>query len=139
MHCLGYYLKWDPQECYYYASQNTGFQANTERTEGSYSKYSSIDDKVDAFHYYTTLIKFGIGRATYDAAQEIRNEKITREEGVALVKRYDTEFPNKYFQEFLDYIGISKDKFWKLIDAGRSPHLWKKVNGKEWQLRHQVS
>lgn len=139
MHCLGYYLKWDPQECYYYASQNTGFQANTERTEGSYSKYSSIDDKVDAFHYYTTLIKFGIGRATYDAAQEIRNKKITREEGVALVKRYDTEFPNKYFQEFLDYTGISKNKFWQLIDAGRSPHLWKKVNDKKWRLRHQVT
>ncbi|HEY4484413.1 MAG TPA: N-acetyl sugar amidotransferase [Candidatus Paceibacterota bacterium] len=139
VHCLGYYLKWDPQECYYYASENTGFQANTERTEGSYSKYSSIDDKVDAFHYYTTLIKFGIGRASYDAAQEIRNKKITREEGVALVKRFDTEFPDKYFQEFLNYTGISKDKFWKLIDAGRSPHLWKKNNNKEWQLRHQVT
>jgi N-acetyl sugar amidotransferase len=81
VHYLGYYAKWDPQECYYYAAENTGFQANTERTEGTYSKYSSIDDKIDMFHYYTTLIKFGIGRATYDAAQEIRNGKITRDEG----------------------------------------------------------
>ena len=76
VHYLGYYLKWDPQECYYYAVENTGFQANSERTEGTYSKYSSIDDRIDMFHYYTTLIKFGIGRATYDAAQEIRNGKI---------------------------------------------------------------
>ena len=38
------------------------------------------------FHYYTTLIKFGLGRATYDAAQEIRNGKITRDEGINLVK-----------------------------------------------------
>ncbi|GAL27518.1 legionaminic acid biosynthesis protein PtmG [Vibrio variabilis] len=30
---MGYYLKWDPQECYYYAADNTGFEANTERTE----------------------------------------------------------------------------------------------------------
>ena len=43
---LGYYIKWDPQECYYYAAKNTGFKPNTERTEGSYSKYSSIDDKI---------------------------------------------------------------------------------------------
>ena len=50
--------------------------------------------------YYTTLIKFGIGRATYDASQEIRNDKITREEGVSLVHKYDQEFPNKYFKEF---------------------------------------
>ena len=38
------------------------------------------------------FIKFGIGRATYDAYQEVRNEKITREEAVVLVKKYDGEF-----------------------------------------------
>lgn len=38
------------------------------------------------FHYFTTLIKFGIGRATYDAAQEIRNGKITRSEGVSTLR-----------------------------------------------------
>ncbi|MGQ0599444.1 N-acetyl sugar amidotransferase, partial [Aquabacterium sp.] len=59
VHYLGYYLKWDPQECYYYAAEHTGFQANSERTEGTYSKYSSIDDRIDMFHYYTTLVKFG--------------------------------------------------------------------------------
>ena len=138
VHYLGYYLRWDPQECYYYAAENTGFQANTERTEGSYSKYSSIDDKIDPLHYYTTLIKFGIGRATYDAAQEIRNGKITREEGVALVKRYDTEFPGKFFKEIIDYMGISEEKFWDVIDSARSPHLWLKDNNGTWQLRHQV-
>lgn len=137
VHYLGYYLKWDSQECYYYASKHTGFKANTERTEGSYSKYSSIDDKTDPFFYYTTLIKFGIGRATYDAAQEIRNKKITREEGVALVHRYDQEFPQKYFKEFLDYIDTTEDKFWKLINAGRSPHLWKKEKN-QWKLKHEV-
>ena len=63
-HYLGYYLKWDPQECYYYAYENTGFSPNIERTQGSYSKYSSIDDKIDYFHYYTTYIKFGLGRAS---------------------------------------------------------------------------
>jgi N-acetyl sugar amidotransferase len=137
VHYLGYYLKWDPQECYYYATEHTGFQANTERTEGTYSKYSSIDDRIDMFHYFTTLIKFGIGRATYDAAQEIRNGKITREEGVALVKRYDQEFPKKYFREFLEYIDISEHQFNDTVDKFRSPHLWIKNNG-EWQLRHTV-
>jgi hypothetical protein len=89
------------------------------------------------FHYLTTLIKFGIGRATYDAAQEIRNRKITREEGVALVKRYDFEFPKKYFQDFLEYIDISEEKFNETIDKFRSPHLWENVNG-VWQLKHTV-
>lgn len=138
VHYLGYYLKWDPQECYYYAVENTGFQANSERTEGTYSKYSSIDDRIDMFHYYTTLIKFGIGRATYDAAQEIRNSKITREEGVALVKRYDQEFPQKYFLDFLEYIDLTPEQFAQTVDKYRSPHLWERV-GNDWRLRHQVS
>lgn len=137
VHYLGYYLKWDPQECYYYAAEHTGFQSNEERTEGTYSKYSSIDDRIDMFHYYTTLIKFGIGRATYDAAQEIRNGKITREEGVALVKRYDQEFPRRYFKDFLEYIDISEEKFIETIDSFRSEHLWDKVGG-EWRLKHTV-
>ena len=135
---LGYYIKWDPQECYYYATENTGFKSNTERTEGTYSKYSGIDDKTDPFHYYTTFIKFGIGRATYDAAQEIRNDKITREEGVVLVKKYDSEFPNKYFKEFLEYIDLSEDKFWKILDSYRSPHLWSKNDKNKWILKEQI-
>tara|TARA_B100000927_G_scaffold200802_1_gene162564 strand:- start:1265 stop:2152 length:888 start_codon:yes stop_codon:yes gene_type:complete len=137
VHYLGYYIKWDPQECYYYASENTGFEANEERTEGTYSKYSSIDDKIDMFHYYTTLIKFGIGRATYDASQEIRNNKITRDEGISLVKKYDSEFPKKYFKDFLKYINISEDLFFKTIDKNRSSHLWKKEK-KKWILRHPI-
>ncbi len=134
---LGYFLKWDPQECYYYAAQNTGFRANTERTQGSYSKYSSIDDKIDPFHYYTTYIKFGLGRASYDASQEIRNDKITREEGIQLVKDYDSEFPNKYFQDFLNYINITQKEFDSIIDSFRSPHLWK-LNKKKWELKTSV-
>ena len=134
---LGYYLKWDPQECYYYAAKNTGFRPNTERTEGSYSKYSSIDDKIDPFHYFLTYIKFGLGRASYDAAQEIRNEKITREEGINLVKKYDSEFPKKYFREFLDYISIKENEFFSIIDNFRSPHLWKR-EGENWKLLQKI-
>ena len=136
-HYLGYYLKWDPQECYYYAFENTGFSPNIERTQGSYSKYSSIDDKIDYFHYYTTLIKFGIGIATYDASQEIRNNKITRDEGVALVKKFDQEFPNKYFKEFLDYIDFTESDFWKTINKFRPNHLWKKDKN-TYKLKNQV-
>jgi N-acetyl sugar amidotransferase len=138
VHYLGYYLKWDPQECYYYAVENTGFEANPERTEGTYSKYSSIDDRIDPFHYFTTLIKFGLGRATYDAAQEIRNGKITRDEGVNLVKKFDQEFPAKYFHEFLEYVNVTESEFWETVNRYRSPHLWEKV-GDEWILKHTVS
>ena len=135
---LGYYVRWTPQEAYYYAVEHTGFKARPFRTNGTYSKYNSIDDKIDDLHYYTTFIKFGIGRATYDASQEIRNKHLTREEGIALVRRYDGESPERYLQEILDYLEISTDRFVALCDKARSPHLWAK-EGQEWKLRHQVS
>ncbi len=151
---LGYYLKWHPQGAYYYAVENGGFQPSPERTPGTYSKYNGIDDKVDDFHYYTTYIKFGIGRASYDAAQEIRNDEITREEGVALVRKYDGEFPDRFADEVFRYLSIpekefpiaskmfeqpnvDRDYFNALADTFRSPHLWRHENS-QWQLRHTV-
>lgn len=135
---LGYYIKWTPQESYYYAVEHTNFVARPFRTQGTYSKYNSIDDKIDDLHYYTTFIKFGIGRATYDTSQEIRNKHLMREEGQALVKRFDGEFPDKYFNEIMDYLGIEPNYFLELIDKFRSPHLWAKKNG-GWKLRHTVN
>lgn len=137
-HFLGYYVRWIPQETYYYCVQNTGFQANPVRTEGTYSKYNSIDDKTDGYFYYTTYIKFGYGRATQDAAQEIRNRHLTREEGIALVKRFDGELPKRHLKEFLEYISLSEEEFHATCDQFRSPHLWEKVND-EWKLRHQIT
>lgn len=137
VHFLGYYKSWDPQENYYYCVENTGFIANPERSEGTYSKYASLDDKIDGFHYWLGFIKFGIGRATSDTAHEIRDGKITREEGVALVKKYDGEFPEKHFKTFLEFCDITEEQFWEVVDSWRSPHLWHFRNG-EWKLRHTV-
>lgn len=137
VHYLGYYLKWTPQEAYYYAVENTDFKARPFRTQGTYSKYNSIDDKIDDLHYFTTYTKFGIGRATYDASQEIRNRHITREEGVQLVRRYDGEFPDKYFSEIMEYLNIKEEDFHALTEKFKSPHLWMK-DAEGWKLRHVV-
>lgn len=154
VHYLGYYLKWHPQSCYYYAVENGNFEASPERTPGTYSKYNSIDDRIDDFHYYTTYIKFGLGRASYDAAQEIRSGDITREEGVSLVNRFDGEWPERFAEEIFRYLSITendfpvasrnfesaamtKDYFLGLQDHFRSPHLWHYQNG-VWKLRHTV-
>tara|TARA_R110000787_G_scaffold174448_3_gene287039 strand:+ start:7855 stop:9123 length:1269 start_codon:yes stop_codon:yes gene_type:complete len=152
VHYLGYYLKWHPQGAYYYAHEHGGFEASPERTVGTYSKYNSIDDKIDDFHYYTTYIKFGIGRATYDSAQEIRHQEIDRDEAIALIRRYDGEFPERFADEVFEYLSIPEKEFPKaskmfdqpivdrtyfdtLTEKFRSPHLWKFENG-AWSLRH---
>jgi N-acetyl sugar amidotransferase len=137
IHFFGYYKFWDPQENFYYCTENTGFTPNTERSEGTYSKYASLDDEIDGFHYYLAFIKFGIGRTSSDAAHEIRDNKITREEGISLVKRYDHEFPRKYYKEFLEFCSITDDQVHEVIDGWRSDHIWQLKNG-EWQLKHSV-
>lgn len=151
---LGHYLPWHPQSCYYYAVENGGFKAAPERSAGTYSKYSSIDDKIDDLHYFTTFIKFGIGRATYDSAQEVRNGDITREEAAALVGRYDGEYSDRFEQENFAFLSLpenefpvaskmfehpimDRDYFDRLTDKFRSPHLWKFEDG-QWQLRKNV-
>tara|TARA_B110000858_G_scaffold66758_1_gene77547 strand:+ start:914 stop:2083 length:1170 start_codon:yes stop_codon:yes gene_type:complete len=137
IHFMSYYKFWDPQENFYYCVKNTGFETNTERSEGTFSKYASLDDKTDGYHYYLSYIKFGIGRATSDTAHEIRDDKITRDEGRALVKKYDGEFPRKNFEIFLKYLDITQAQFDEVIDSWRSPHIWKKIDN-EWKLKHAV-
>ncbi len=151
-HYLGFYEKWHPQGAYYYSVENGNFKSAPERSAGSYTTYSSIDDKLDDFHYHTTFIKFGIGRATYEAAKEIRSEDITREEGMALVQKYDGEFPSRWANEVFSYLSIDKKnypnfsklfeepifdhKYYDLLsDNFRSPHLWK-WEDQSWKLRY---
>lgn len=155
VHYLGYYLKWHPQGCYYYSVEHGGFEASPERTPGTYSKYNSIDDRIDDLHYYTTGVKFGLGRASYDAAQEIRSGEITRDEGVLLVKKYDHEFPERFADELMEYLSVNdrefpdaakmferpimtRDYFAQLTDTFRSDHLWVYESG-NWKLRCPVS
>jgi len=154
VHYLGYYLKWHPQSCYYYAVSNGNFQASPERTPGTYSKYNSIDDRIDDLHYYTTGVKFGLGRASYDASQEIRSGEINREEGVALVNKFDHEYPERFIDELFQYLSIPEDEFpvaskmfekstmnrdyfEVLTNQFRSPHLWYFEN-KKWHLRSTI-
>lgn len=136
-HFFGYFKKWIPQENYFYAAEHTNFEANPERTEGTYSKYASLDDQMDGLHYYMKYIKFGFGRATDDASHEVRDGHITRDEAVALVNKYDGEFPKKYFSHFLEYLDISEEHFWEVVDSYRLPHIWHHSN-QGWELKNIV-
>lgn len=154
VHYLGYYLRWHPQSAYYFAVENGGFEASPDRTAGTYSRYNSIDDKIDDLHYYTTYIKFGIGRATYDATQEVRSGDLERSEALELISRYDGEFPSRFSAELMEYLSLPEsefpvaskmfesphmclDYFHALADRFRSPHLWCRKND-QWQLRATV-
>lgn len=142
VHYLGFYERWDPQSAFFYAVDNTAgdpFECRPSRSDGTYSRYNSTDCKVDDLHWWCYHVKFGIGRCTHDASQEIRGGHISREDGVARVKRYDGEFCNTHEKDILEYINVpefpklTRDSLFDLSDRFRSPHLW---NGRD--LRHKV-
>lgn len=137
-HYFSYYKNWQPEKHYEVAKKYLGYKPNPTRSEGTYTNYASLDDKTDGFHYYLAFIKFGIGRATSDAAHQIRDGIITRDEGVDLVRKYDHEFPAKHLKEFLEYMEMDMDEFFRTINKFRRPVIWKLENCK-WTLRQQVT
>lgn len=134
VHFWSYYKFWDPQENFYYCVENTGFKPNIDRTCGTYSRYASLDDELDGLHYYLMLAKFGIGRATSDTAHEIRDGKIDRDEGVQLVRLYDSEYPEASVKALSDFCGITEDEIDSIIDSWRSDHIWTKDTSGMWLL-----
>jgi len=138
VHFMSHYFNWSPHDNYYYVKKICNFESNPDgRSEGTYTKFASLDDKIDGQHYFTMHIKFGHGRCTNDACRDIRDGYINRDEAVQLVKKYDGEFPKKYFKEFLEYINISENKYWEIIDNARPKHLWKK-DGNKWTLKNPI-
>ncbi len=155
VHYLGYYRRWDALQSLRYAMEH-GFRTAPERTAGTFTNWNSIDDKIDDLHYYTTFVKFGVGRATYDASLLIQSGEITRERGLEFVRMYDGEWPRRFLDELFRYLSIRPDEyptasgmfehqgmtthhFQELADKFRSPHLWCGGSGaRGWHLRHTV-
>ena len=139
IHYLGSYLKFHSQKNYYYAREKVGFLPDDQRTEGTFSRYNSIDDKLDGYHYWTGYIKFGVGRTTHEASQEIRNGDLIREEAVSLVNKYDGELPQRYLNDVLSYLDLSEKEFKDIADSFRPNHLWEKDKSGNFKLKFKVS
>ena len=73
-----------------------------------------------------------------DTSHEIRSGHILREEGIALMKKYEGEFPKKYFKEFLEFLDIKENDFWKIVDSWRDPRLWSKSSQGKWKFKYPI-
>ena len=79
---------------------------------------TSVDDDWVTFNQMIKYLKFGFGRATEIVNEEIRKEKISRDEGIDLVTKYDGKCNEECIESFCDYIKISKKEFWlKVMEA----------------------
>lgn len=124
---LGYYLKWDAKKQVEIVKK-LGFNVLDEPNEGTYTNYENLDTKYVGIHDYFKFLKFGYGRATDHASIDIRNKRLTRKEGLDLVKRYDGKIPTKYLDNFLEDFDLNMEEFLKICDKFTNKELFKKDN-----------
>jgi len=124
---LGYYLKWDARK-QLEIIKKLGFNVSETHNEGTYTNYENLDTKYVAMHDYFKFLKYGFGRATDHASIDIRNKRMTREEGLELVKKYEGKIPTKHIDEFLKDFEITWEEFLQICEKFTNKELFKKDN-----------
>lgn len=125
-----YFFRWS-SENNLKTAKRFGFQTLKKPTEGTYRNYVGIDEKINRIHQYIKLLKFGYGRGTDHACEDIRNNKISRKKGIYLVKKYDrVKLSNYFINDFIKFIGISKRQFNKVLEKYKNKDIWKQNTNK---------
>ena len=135
---FSYFFKWSMIDNYDYIKKEIpNFKVNQKgRTSGTFTNFDSLDDKIDDLYYYMQFIKFGFGRAIRDVSRFIQNNRLTREEGLEFVRKYDGEFPNDHMTEVMQYLDITSDEFYEIVNKHRNDEIWDK-KGNSWILKHK--
>ena len=121
---LGQYIKYDI-DTILETVEKLGFSRNSETKEGTYTDWENLDTKFTGMHDYFKWIKYGYGRATDHASLDIRSGKITREEGLKLVKEFEGKIPEKYMDDLLEDMEITREEFYKIVDKFTNKELFK--------------
>ena len=116
---LGHYIQWDGSKNAEIASKN-GFSSYNYIVEGTIAQYENLDNYQHGIHDYFKYIKFGFSRATDQVCMALRRKKITRKEGIELIKKYDGKYPSSYLGKKLELIlkdiGLEKKRFDEICD-----------------------
>ncbi|RMH55660.1 MAG: N-acetyl sugar amidotransferase [Candidatus Hydrogenedentota bacterium] len=127
-----YYFHWD-SERHLEIAKRYGFRELQSPREGTYRTYVGIDEKINRLHQYLKVLKFGYGRATDHACEDIRNGRLTREEGARLVKQYDLEdISDDYIQSYLEFLGYTREEFFAILERMRNREIWKQDKEGKW-------
>lgn len=113
---LGYYFKWDARKQTDLMIRH-GFAIKEDGPiEGTYTNYENLDESTVGLHDYLKFTKYGFGRATDHACLDIRNGRISRAEGMDLVRKYDGKYPYYAIKSFQEYTGMSRKEIDAVID-----------------------
>ena len=131
---MSYYFFWDSEE-HLAIAQTHGFKSLDKRSEGTYRNFVGIDEKINRLHQYLKVLKFGYGRATDHACEDLRNGRLTREQAKELVRQFDLEDISDYYvNDFLDFVGISRDEFFVILEKNRNTDIWKRDAAGKWNI-----
>lgn len=133
---FSYFFRWSMLDNYNYIKDKIDFRVEPKgRTDGTFTNFDSLDDKIDNLYYYMQFVKFGFGRAIRDSCRMIQNNQMTRAEGLELVRKYDDEFPSSFHDEHLEYLKMNAVEFTETVDKHRNKELWN-FSGNRWALRY---
>ena len=79
-----------------------------------------------SIHHYMKWHKLGFTRTMDNLSLEIRNNRLTRDEALKIIKKRGVEPPHKDIEKLCNYLGISKDHFYKTCDRFRNKDIWKR-------------
>ena len=126
---LGHYIPWDGISNALIAKKN-GFKTYDKIVEGSMVNYENLDNHQTGIHDYFKFLKFGFGRATDIACIHIRRGRLTRQEGLDTIKKFDGLFPwtclGKSLDEILKPLEISIEEFIKICDQFTNKKIFKR-------------
>mgnify|MGYP001422589519 CR=1 FL=1 len=130
---LGNFFKWNFYDIVEIIKKY-GWEEGSEN-EGTFTKNEDIDCGFMRYHQYFKYIKYGYRRATDDASYQIRNSMMNMKKAKELIINFDTKRPKKYFQEFLDYLNISEEQFYKKVDQFANKKLFEYNENKQEFIR----
>ena len=122
---LGSFIRWNIKE-QLKKVRDLGFTLHDGPSEGTFTNYENLDNKIQGIHDYFKWLKFGYGRATDNAAVQIRLNWINREEAMKLVKEHEGKLPERYLDEFLKQWDMSRDEFLQITEKFTNKELFKK-------------
>jgi len=133
---LSNFFFWNAKSHAEFMMEKWDFAPVTYKRDRTFNLYAKIEDHANDVHDYLKFLKFGYGRTTDDASMEIRHGRMTREEGIEIVNKYDPVEPSS-LQTYLNFLGISRDEFYSIIDPMRDENIWERVNG-DWLMKDSV-
>lgn len=127
---LNNYLDWDGHVSAELMMSEYGWKPAQEPFERTYRRFSNLDDMHEnGAHDYLKFVKLGYGRGSDHSMKDIRAGRMTRSEGVEVVRRYDHVKPLKDLKRWFTYTGVDEDQFDRECDMFRDPRVWRVENG----------